>query len=251
MKSPLDSQYRCLAELKEIEESAFLVERGFGGLPAEINELDSAVAAKRSELDQAKARSAEAEKKLRATERELKEKEDALFKAEGKMMEVKTNVEYQAATKENLTQKKNKTELEDKILALITGLEEQKKALGLIETEFKTYESGMAEKRAALKVEENKLADQLRVLVEKRQRLLSTLEPATIYNYQKLLTAKKVPVAFAEDGKCGACHMVVRAQIYNEILGQKAVHRCASCTRLLIVPVRALANSDASELSAK
>jgi uncharacterized protein len=251
MKSPLDSQYRCLAELKEIEETAFLVERDFGGLPTEVSQLDSAVATKRADLDNAKARSMEAEKKLRATERELKDKEDALFKAEGKMMEVKTNVEYQAATKENLTQKKNKTELEDKILALITELEEQKKALGLVETEFKTYESGMAEKRAVLKVEETKLAEQLRVLVEKRQRLLSTLEPATISNYQKLLTAKKVPVAFAESGKCGSCHMMVRAQIYNEILGQKAVHRCASCTRLLIVPVRAGATSDLSEINLK
>jgi uncharacterized protein len=251
MTPSFSSQYLVLSQLKEIEETAHYVQRDLERVPEDIRQLEASLATKRGELDAAKASFSESEKKLRATERELKDKEDALFKAEGKMMEVKTNTEYQAALKENEAQKKTKAGLEDKVLGLITALEEQKKALASVDGEFKTYESGILAQKKGLEEDLKKLGEQMAKIVEKRKEFTSQLDSATQASYSKLLVAKKVPVSFAESGRCSACNLQVRAQIYNEILGQKAVHRCANCSRILIVPVRTETSAASADLSAK
>lgn len=239
MPPSLEAQYKCLADLKEIDERLHYVERDVQRVPDEIREKDAAIVRRRSALDSAKALFAEAEKKLRAAERDLKEKEDALFKAEGKLMEVKTNVEYAAAAKENQAQKEGKGVLEDKVLQLITSLEEQKKALVGIEADFKVGEKEILAERDKLAGELEKLKKTLQELTEQRLTLAGQLDAPVATMYHKIVAAKKgVAVAIAEGGRCLACNIQVRAQIFNEILGRKAVHRCGSCGKILITPPR-------------
>jgi len=243
-------QYQCLAELKEIDERAFLIERDSERIPEEIRVQDEALAARRNDLDTVKAQVTEGEKRLRAAERELKEKEDSLFKAEGKMMEVKTNQEYQAAIKENEAQKAAKALLEERVLVLINEMEEQKKALVGIETEFKTYETMILQQKKKLNDEHQALMKQLEVVLRQRKELTSKLDPSVATMYLKGIALGRTAVAATEHGRCLSCNMQVRAQIYNEILGHKAIHRCPSCGRILIVPARVASASEA-EMQAK
>ncbi len=253
MPPSFDDQYICLAELKEIDERLHHVDRDAGRIPVDIQKYDDAITAKRADLDAAKALFTDVEKKLRAAERDLKEKEDALFKAEGKMMEVKTNDEYQAALKENANQKAAKAGLEDRVLTLINSLEEQKKALALIESEFKANEAVILVDKNKLVAEHQILLRDLTKLTEQRTALASKLDPAVSTMYLKIVATKKgVAIANAEKGRCMGCNIQVRAQIYNEILGHKAIHRCTSCGKILVVPPRALAAAPAAvEATAK
>jgi uncharacterized protein len=242
MPPTFDDQYICLAELKEIDERLHHVERDAGRIPEDIRKYDDAITAKRADLDAAKALFTDVEKRLRAAERDLKEKEDALFKAEGKMMEVKTNEEYQAAIRENANQKAAKASLEDRVLTLINSLEEQKKALALVEGEFKANEAVILVDKNKLVAEHEVLLRDLAKLVEQRSALAAKLDPVISTIYLKIVATKKgVAIANADKGRCMGCNIQVRAQIYNEILGHKAIHRCTSCGKILVVPPRAAA----------
>lgn len=252
MSQPFDSQYRCLADLKEIDEKAHWVERDVERVPTEIGQLETALSDRRRDLDQAKAQAQACEKNLRAAERELKEKEDSLFKAEGKMMEVKTNVEYQAALKENEVQKQAKAILEDRVLGLLNEMEEQKGLLKAIEQEFRTYEQGILEKKKQLTDEHQQLIKQLEEILRKRQAVADQLDPTTSQLYKRIVaTAKSGAIAVADQGRCQGCNIQIRPQIYNEVLGHKAIHRCGNCGRILIVSGAAAAQGSEEQLGAK
>ncbi len=252
MSKAFEEQYRCLAELKDLDQKAHYVERDAEQIPEEIRKHDEALATRRQDLDSAKQQAAECEKKLRAAERELKEKEDSLFKAEGKMMEVKTNEEYQAAVKENQNQKQAKAVLEDRVLEMITEVEEQKQTLTGIEREFKDYEQGVLAQKKKLTDEHQDLMKQLEGLLRQRTTLTAQLEPAVATTYQKILSSGKgVAIALVDQGKCLACNIQIRPQLFNEILGYTAVHRCPSCGRILIAHRRPAAEETGEPLQAK
>ena len=235
MPSAFEAQYRCLAELKEIDERAYRVEKDAEQIPEDIKVRDEALAQRRAELDAAKNQAGECEKKLRNAERELKEKEDSLFKAEGKMMEVKTNQEYQAAMKENESQKVAKGVLEERALKILNEVEEQKQALSEIERAFKEYESGVLAEKKKLSGEHQDLIKQLEVLLRQRQAISDQLDPQIAGIYRKIVSAGKgTAISVAEQGRCSSCNLQVRPQVYNEILGAKAIHRCSNCGKLLI-----------------
>jgi predicted nucleic acid-binding Zn-ribbon protein len=237
MPIPFETQYRCLAELKEIDERAFRIEKEAEKIPEQVQRQEAALTQRRQELDTAKSQTLECEKRLRSAERELKEKEDSLFKAEGKMMEVKTNEEYQAAMKENQTQKQAKSVLEDRVLQMIADVEEQKQQLVLIEKVFKEYEDVILGDKKRLTSEHQDLMKELEGLLRQRSTFAAQLDPDTNAIYQRIVgSGKGVAVATTDQGKCLACNIQIRPQIYNEILGHKAIHRCANCGRLLIVP---------------
>lgn len=252
MSKAFEEQYRCLAELKELDQKAHYVERDAEKIPEEIRKHDEALATRRRDLDSAQVQASECEKKLRGAERELKEKEDSLFKAEGKMMEVKTNEEYQAAMKENQNQKQAKAVLEDRVLEMISEVEEQKQTLVGIEREFKDYEQGVLAQKKKLTEDHQELMKQLEVLLRQRAALTAQLDPTVATTYQKILsTGKGVAVALADQGKCLACNIQIRPQLFNEILGFTAIHRCSNCGRLLIASRRAAAEETAEPLQAK
>lgn len=235
MAQTLEAQYQFLLQLKEIDDRAVLVEKDAHAIPADLAKFDSLLAARRQAFESAKSTVANAEKMLRSAERDLKEKEDALFKAEGKMMEVKTNEEYQAAMRENATQKVAKGELEDRVLKLITELEEQKEALKGIEAEFKKEEQAILADKAKLVAENDALQKLLTQLKDQRAQISGQMEPQTAGMYLKIInTGRGTAVACAENGRCVACHIQVRPQIYNEVLGHKALHKCGNCGRILV-----------------
>jgi predicted nucleic acid-binding Zn-ribbon protein len=205
-------------------------------IPQEISVLDEACKKRRLEFTKAKEQFETSEKKLRSSEGDLREREDRLKKAEGKMMEVKTNEEYKAALKENDSQKKDKGGLEDQVLGLLTEVEEQKRLLKEVEKTVQAYEASVREDKKKLEDEQAKLDALLKEQLNRRESVSSQLAPETASLYSRLaIQFKGMAVATAENGMCLNCNIKIRPQLYNEVLGYKAIHRCPSCGRILVL----------------
>lgn len=232
----LKSQFNVLNQLRKIDEKIVRVRGDIEEIPREIEKFQASLRSQKAQYDQAKSSFDTCEKKLRKAEQDLREKEDKLQKAESKMMEVKTNEEYQAAMKENESQKKEKAGLEDQVLQLITEVEEQRGKLKEIEKELKTFEAGIKKDLDRLEEEQKTLGTGLDALVAQRVSFTSQLEGDVAELYRKVVDRiHGVAVVAAENGMCVACNMKLRPQLYNELLGFKAIHRCPSCNRILII----------------
>ena len=233
----MKAQYQVLADLKRIDEKAVRLKKDIDLIPIEIAKFETAEAVRRQELNKVKAQFDATEKKLRLAEGDLREREDRLTKAESKMMEVKTNEEYQAALKENENQKKAKGGLEEQVLVLFKDVEDHRNKFQEIEKTVKAYEASLVDDKEKLKLELAKLESLWKGQMEKRAVILAQLNATTATLYNHLSTRfNGSAVASAENGMCVNCNIKIRPQLYNEVLGFKAIHRCPNCGKILIIP---------------
>jgi uncharacterized protein len=228
------TQYETLAELRKTDEKIVRLRRGLEDIPKELAKLDQALAERRQVFDSAKTALDAAEKRLRSLEMDLKERDSQIEKAAAKMMEVKTNQEYQAALKENEGRKEEKAKIEEAMLKLVSEAEAARKTVKEHEADFKAYENSLKSDRVRLQEEAAKLQGLLDEQLQRREASTSKLDAPVLSVYSRVASSGAVAVAYIENYVCQGCRTKVRPQLYNEILGFKAVHRCPSCGRLLI-----------------
>jgi len=235
----MKAQYQVLADLRRIDEKVSRLRADVERIPAEIAKLNEALGKRKGEYDKAITACDALEKKLRDSESNLKDREDKLHKAEGKMMEVKTNEEYQAAIRENDAQKNEKSGLEEQAIKLLSEVEEQKKQLKEVEKGFRSYETIVNGDTAKLEEERARILRLLEEQIEKRNSTASQLSPDVALVYHRIASRiSGVAVVPVENGMCSGCNMKMRPQLYNEILGFKTIHRCPSCGRILIIATK-------------
>jgi predicted nucleic acid-binding Zn-ribbon protein len=151
------------------------------------------------------------------------------------MMEVKTNVEYQAALKENETHKTEKSLIEEKVLALISDLETFRNTLKEADSEHKARSADFNGQKSRLQEEGRGIQKAYEELLEKRKGVIAQLGADTKVLYEKACsTLKGVAISKIDKGMCCSCNVRMRPQLYNEVLGFKAIHRCPSCSRILV-----------------
>lgn len=232
----MKEQFRILTELQKVEEKVLRLQSELEKIPRQIAQIDEKIEARKEGYYKAKSTLDEVEKRQRRVETDLKEKEDLLRKSEAKMMEVKTNEELQAASKENENQKVEKAKLEESLTALMAQVDTAKKGMEEADKAFQIAQSDLIEEKKQLEDERKKLATHHEELSVKRSTVKTGLNPSTLAIFDRLSgRIKGQAIAVAENGLCTGCHMRVQPQLYNEMLGFKAVHRCGSCGRLLVV----------------
>lgn len=230
--------YLLLNDLKRVDEKVQRLKNELEDIPREISQIEDEIGKSLAAFQSVKAQQEELTQKTRKAEQELKEKEDFLRKAESKMMEVKTNEEYQAAQKENETHRTDKGRLEDQVLVLLSELEAFKSQVAAAEKLHLEKEKELSQKKGILQEEGKSLQKAFEELLEKRKDEVAKLDPDARTVYEKACASVKgVAIAKIDRGLCCSCNVKIRPQLYNEVLGFKAIHRCPNCNRLLVAPV--------------
>ncbi|MFM8269005.1 MAG: zinc ribbon domain-containing protein [Pseudomonadota bacterium] len=230
--------YLVLNELKRMDEKVFRLRQELDQVPVDLAAMDLEISKSLAEFQEVKTKHDDLEKSIRKAESDLREKEDFLRKAESKMMEVKTNEEYQAAQRENETHKTEKGQLEEKVLGLLSELEVFKKTVKEADSIHQKKAAELNESKKKLQEEGKSIQRSYEELLEKRKSVLNQLDAPTKSLYEKASQAVKgIPISKIDKGLCCSCNVRIRPQLYNEVLGFKAVHRCPSCNRILVAPV--------------
>jgi len=233
----MKNQYEILAQLKRVDEKVARLQNEADRIPEEIAKLEKILAGRKAEFSTAKNTFDTQEKTLRKAESDLKDKEEGLRKAEGKMMEVKTNEEYQAALKENQGQKGEKGKLEETVLSNMGQMEEHRVRFKEAEKVLKAYETTFNADKATLDTDRQKVVNQIEQQIQLRNQLASQLSPEVSTIYQRVVSRTKgVSIVSAENGMCQGCNRMIQPQLYNEILGKKTVHKCQNCAKILLAP---------------
>lgn len=233
----MQAQYKILLDLKSIEEKIYRLQREAEDLPIEIQKIDTALTSCRQKMSEAKSAQDHTEKKLRVAESDLKDREEALRKSLEKMMEVKSNDAYKAAMRETTNQKSEKGVYEECVIQLMTEADENKKATTLAETSFSAQEAVLSADKVRVEQERARVLQLMETQISARVTTMGQLSPevADIYN-RTLRKLRSVPIVVADSGRCSGCHILIRPQLFNEILGFKAIHKCQSCGRILVLP---------------
>jgi hypothetical protein len=229
----LKQQLQLIFDLSRLDLKLCEIKEKLERIPLRRAEIDALLGEKKTVLDQKLALIADKEKGRRDREGEVSLSESRLKDFQGKLAQIKTNKEYQAALKEMDETKKSNRQIEDQSLQLMTDLETLKKETEALQPEVQAIEDKFAQERSELQEEEQKMSASIQGIEEERNKLLSVIEASILDKYQRIKRVKSDAVSFVEGGACLGCNMNIPPQLVIEIRKLKTVYTCPTCHRIL------------------
>ncbi|NLE64363.1 MAG: hypothetical protein GX606_00375 [Elusimicrobia bacterium] len=223
-----------LVAIQEVDEVLYEHRRQIKEKPVELNELKAKFDKKKTRLTQLQTRAQELELSRKAKELDLKSKEADIIKADGTLMTLKTNKEYQAKLFEIENLKADKSILEEEILKMMdeteTLAQEVTKEQAVVAEEEKGYLAEKAKVDAAIA----EIEDGMQSFEAKRRELVQDVDKEALAIYQRIVENREgvalVPVV---GSSCGGCFMNVPPQVINRLKMHEELVRCEMCARLL------------------
>ncbi len=230
----MKEQLSFLIELQKLDLIVGRIIGKKGELPDKILRMDEGFAASAKSVEESKKKFEELNELQGEKEDKLRKGIDTLKKTKDRLLEVKTNKEYQAMLKEIETIENKNSEIEDEI---ISGLEE----IDRMRTEVKTKEKDFESHRSQYEREKEKLEKEIAQLdydlqeAEKRTAALrKQIRDELLKRYERIKGRRNgVAVALVWKEVCGGCHMNIPPQMYNELQTSVDLLTCPNCNRII------------------
>jgi len=203
-------------------------------LPEQISRQDEEFQARSRGVEEVRQVFDASVKTHRDKESELKEGIDRLRKTKDRLLEVKTNKEYQAMLKEIETIEQKNSGFEDEILTLLEKMDTAKKELREREKTLDDYRKQYEREKQKTEEELSSLDKEILTCQRDLQGLNSEIERDLAKKYEMIKKRKNglavVPVV---KGVCSGCHLNIPPQLYNELLKSDQVLSCPYCNRII------------------
>lgn len=223
-----------LIRLQRLDNEAAVARTRIAALPACVEALGERLAAAGSAVDQARQKQDDVQKRRLELEKELAAVETRLERFREQLMQVKTNREYTAMQAEIATADDNRRRTEDGILERMLEGDDLKADVERAADSQRTEEATVKAERGRLESERQTLETRLAAIDHERARLVATLAPTLLALFETVAERRNgVAVAQAIDGRCAACQVRLRPQLFNEVRSNSRIIQCESCQRVL------------------
>ena len=225
---------KCVVRLQDIDIRHLELQREIATLPKHIAEIEKKLISHERKLEADRAALAANQKERKKCEGDIQIQEQKISKLKDQMLQAKTNEQYRAFQHEIEFCEKEIRRFEDRILELMGESEpldkNVKAAEAALKIEKQQVESEKQQARERTAVDQKALA----VLDAERKELVAQINPAILRDYERTRkTRKNVALAEAVDGRCMACHMLLRPQYFLDLkIGDQLLH-CENCQRIL------------------
>jgi predicted nucleic acid-binding Zn-ribbon protein len=230
----LKKQILLLIKLQDIDSEIKRLAARKENLPEEKEKLEEERATFEKGIEEDKERLDALNKAHSDKEKELRGNVESAKKTKSRLLEVKTNKEYEAMLKEIENLNKKNSSIEDEIINLLE--ETEKAGTNLREREAERVEFINNNERDITKLDEE--IDSIDVLLKKMLAEDATcreiIKPELLKKYD-LIKGKRNGQAVVPVWKevCGGCHMNIPPQLYIELQKYEKVMLCPNCNRII------------------
>ncbi|HLK22444.1 MAG TPA: C4-type zinc ribbon domain-containing protein [Bryobacteraceae bacterium] len=224
-----------VARLQSLDLKIAELEREVATLPKHIAQIEKALDShiRRLEADRAALQANQKERK--SLDDDIKTETQKISKLRDQMLGAKTNEQYRAFQHEITFCEQSIRKAEDRTLDLMSEAEP-------LDTNVKKAEAALKEEKQSVEAEkararERTAADQsqLEQLRAERKGVVASLKPQTNRDYERI--RKKwhgtVVAEITDNGRCGACQIVLRPQFFQDLRHSSELMFCESCGRFL------------------
>ena len=223
-----------LIKLQKVEDDAAVARARIEQIPATIETLGARLEASTEELAVAQQKLDDSRGDRRELEKKLAAVQTRLDRFREQLMQVKTNKEYQAMQSEIAVAEGEVRRLEDELLERMIEGEDLTAELQRAGDRLTAEKSAVEAERTALDRERGRLEIQLGQMVEERLRHVGTLAPQLLSLFETVAERRNgTVVARARDGRCSACQVRLRPQLFNDVRANSRLIQCESCQRVL------------------
>jgi uncharacterized protein len=230
----LKTQLSLLIEIQKIDsdiKDLFLKKKE---LPEKIVKIDQEFQKLSDTTQQEKSALENINKIHRDKEAEFKQGTEKLKRTKDRLLEVKTNKEYQAMLKEIETIEQKNSQIEDEIIILLDKIEALKNHLKKVDEEFEIYRQQHENERTNAQEELELIDKKFLFCQEKLNDVLKELHPELLRKYEMIKGRNNgLAVVSVRKGICDGCHMNIRPQLYNDLQKFDQILACPNCQRII------------------
>ncbi|HJU05120.1 MAG TPA: C4-type zinc ribbon domain-containing protein [Nitrospiraceae bacterium] len=173
-------------------------------------------------------------KERRDRERDLEAHEAQVGKLRARLMELKTNKEYQAHLFEIEMANKKKGGIEEQILTLMERIEAQQEEAKQAKVRATEAEGLFTQEKIRLEALAAGLRSELSQLDQKQKEIASRIDTNLLSRYTKLKAARKeLALAPIRNGICVGCRLQLPPQLVAEVKRSDDLQTCTYCHRIL------------------
>lgn len=230
----MEESLELLLKLQEIDVEINEIKGRRSEMPARIEAVEREMEKARTELADKESQLKNTRLTIRETESRVTQLEDNSNRYKQQLLNVKTNREYSALLTEIEAIKREKTELEEKILARMEQIEQLGQGLEQARSELTGEEAGRREEHERLSAEIRELDGQIAIRLQKRQAVAVRVKPRVLGLYERIMSSRiNQAVVALRNGSCGGCHAVIPLQQVADIRKDKEIHTCENCGRIM------------------
>jgi predicted nucleic acid-binding Zn-ribbon protein len=224
-------------------------------IPQKLADSNARVAAAKAELDGSKAAQLATLKDRKKYELDVEQHKERVKKYRDQTSQVKTNEAYKALQHEVQMAEEEIAKAEDRLLEQMVNAEEYDRRVKAGEKIVKEAEEAAKGERAGIERDRTVIETELAAAEAERAGVVAGI-PENLLDHYARIAKKHNNVALAEvlNEKCGACGMIVRPHVFQEMRreGNEQMYHCETCTRILYMSeatFNAVSNNSAAAAS--
>ncbi len=230
----MKKQITLLVDLQKIDQDIRTLNTKKQTLPEKAKEIDQNFQDRKDKVEEDRKGLDGLNKLHKEKESDLKLGQDKLRKAKERLLEVKTNKEYQAMLTEIDAVEKANGRIEEEILILYDRIDEKKGFLKKHEEDFDQYQGGYEAERKRIEEEMASLDGALDEQKIKFDALVQGLESALRRRYEMIKGRMNgIAVVAVRKGICSGCHMNIPPQLDNDLQRSEEIICCPNCNRII------------------
>lgn len=228
---------RALVELQKLDAAADALKKEADAVKPKIEAVKTDLANEKKAMEKAKAKLVELEKAKKAKELDAAAKEESARKRTGQLNELKSNDAYKAMQAEIDQDKAAVGAIETQILQIMEDIDKAKAEEKAEAAELKKVEDFAKKDIEKLEAEMSHALGRYNEAKAARDAAVAAVPPAELKVYEHIRGRGKpdaiVPVV---GGHCGACQINLAPSMQVELAKLKTLVTCESCQRILYKP---------------
>jgi hypothetical protein len=228
------SDLKLVIRLQEIDNRLADLAREIATLPKHIAEIEKRLSSHERKLDADHAALSANQKERKKCEGDIQVQDQKISKLKDQMLLAKTNEHYRAFQSEIDFCQNEIRKAEDRILELMGESEPLDKNVKAAEAALKIEKADVeAEKQIAReRTAVDRRASQ--ELETERAAIAAQANRAALDRYERVRKARKgIGVAEVIEGRCSACNLTLRLQLFQELKRDDQIMACENCQRIL------------------
>jgi predicted nucleic acid-binding Zn-ribbon protein len=204
--------------------------------PKKLAESDARIAASKADLDASKAAQLATVKDRKKYELDVDSWKDKVRKYRDQTSQIKTNESYRALLHEVQMAEDEIAKAEDRLLEQMVASEEYDRRIKASEIALKDVEQVERVQRSTVEADRAVAEMDLADLNAERTRAIAEIPENLLDHYDRIVKKHKgVALAEVRNEKCGACGMIVRPHVIQEMrrADSAEMFHCETCTRII------------------
>jgi predicted nucleic acid-binding Zn-ribbon protein len=230
VKTQVDLLVKLQEKDQTIDQLAWKMREG----PERLKDLEMELEGLEQTIEDDKKRMEELKHAQRQFEIDIEDGIAHIRKSRGRLMSIKNNREYKALLREIEDTEKENAKREDKVLECLEEMERLNQGVEIKENDLSRLRDELETEKKAVNKELDRLQEQLADIEKGREGLMETIDPNLLGKYQQIKRMSGgIAVSLVNHATCGACHLGIPPQMYNELQRQDTLQFCPHCQRII------------------